>query len=424
MLASYSVVFFCWRNGRVGRVFLGAVLGLIIATALVPMSPRAENVADAVPLSWTASTLERMTEAVANYQKIEALGGWPIVQAGPSLHENATDMRVSRLRARLADSGDLPNLAPAARPTEYDAGLVDAVRRFQIRHGLVVDGIVGRETIAALNVSAAERAAQLALNLERLKRLAEESTEAVVIVNIPAATLQLEEGVRTVLVSRAVVGNPGWPTPLIEGTISQIEINPDWNVPARIARLEILPQIAKDREYLIANNMRVLFGERESGEVPLEAIDWSRFLTLGYRLRQGPGPSNPMGAIKFIFPNRHAVFIHDTPAKRTFAKSNRALSHGCVRVERPLDLASRLLDDDPAWTAASLRTAIELGKTKRVNLRQPTRVRTVYVTAWAAADGSIQFRPDVYGYDVAKMATIDSKFAGCSTNNEPHVGPN
>lgn len=387
------------------------------ASALAPTLSHTKSLPAAVPLSWDALALKRVTEAVANYKRIAPSHPWPVVPDGSSLHENATDARVPLLRARLSATGDFLASKAAATSIVYDTELVDAVQLFQKRHGLVVDGIVGRETLAALNISAAARSVQLTLNLKRLKRLAEEIPTTGVIVNIPAATLQLDENGLTVWVSRSIVGSSDWPTPLVEGSISEIEINPYWNVPTSIARREILPKIIKDPGYLGANDMRVLSGAGSSEEVPFEAVDWLRFLALGYRLRQDPGPKNAMGAVKFIFPNRYSVFLHDTPRKDLFAKSNRTFSHGCMRVEQPLELASRMLDGDPTEIDSTLHTAIDSGKTKRLRLRRPMPVRTVYVTAWAAADGSLQFRPDVYGYDAAE--TAEAKLTACGIDTDP-----
>ena len=396
-----------------------ATSGTRLASAAAPALSQPKSSPAAVPLSWNELALERITDAVAKYERIAASQPWPLVPGGPSLHENAMDARVPLLRARLTVTGDFPESEAVATSNVYDAEMVAAVQRFQTRHGLVVDGIAGRETLAALNISPARRSVQLALNIKRLEQLAEELPTTGVIVNLPAATLQLEENSHTVWVTRTIVGSSGWPTPLLEGLISEIEVNPYWNVPTSIARREILPKIIKDPGYLDANDMRVLSGAAGTNEVPFEAVDWSRFLALGYRLRQEPGRKNALGVVKFIFPNPYSIFLHDTPGKELFAKSHRTFSHGCMRVEQPLELASRLLDGEPTETEASLRPAIETGKTQRLRLSRPVPIRTVYVTAWVADDGSLQFRPDVYGHDAAAIAK--AKLSGCNSDAIPAV---
>jgi murein L,D-transpeptidase YcbB/YkuD len=313
------------------------------------------------------------------------------------------DARVPALRRRLSATGDLP-AAEARTGDVVDPATVAAVSRFQARHGLATDGIAGRRTVQTMNVSAADRVAQIMVNYDRLRALARTLPPTGVIINIPAATLQLMVDSRIVLTSRIIVGRPSWPTPLLESAIGQIELNPYWNVPPRIARLELLPRIAREPAYLAANDMRVLGGPGGEGETAPAAVDWSRFLALGYRLRQDPGPRNPLGAIKFSFPNGHAVYLHDTPDRRLFELPDRALSHGCMRVERAFDLAVALLAADPAWNAETLRAAIATGRHSVLKLARRMPVRTVYVTAWPGPDGAMQFRPDIYARDAREAA--------------------
>jgi murein L,D-transpeptidase YcbB/YkuD len=361
-----------------------------------------------------------MVRAVADHHRLAAAGGWPLVPDGPSIRPGMGDPRLPAIRRRLAASGDLAADAAASTAPAADEALMAATRRFQERHGLVVDGIIGRRTVATMNITAAVRAEQLSLGYDRLRALAKRLPATGVVINIPAASLQLMENGRVVLTSRVIVGRPDWPTPELDSEIGEIEVNPYWTVPARIVRRELLPRIAADPRFLAANRMRVLNGNG-GGEVGAEKVDWTRFLALGYRLRQEPGLDNPLGTVKFLFPNPYDVYLHDTPAKRLFGRAGRAFSHGCVRVNRAFDLAARLLRGDPAWTAGDLRAAIDGGRTRRVRLARPVPIRTVYLTAWAAADGAVQFRPDLYGRDAAESRprAAPPQLAACGAGPAP-----
>lgn len=386
---------------------LMAIWGCVGVLAAVSSIARAQDL-PAVPLAWESSALDRMVGAIAEYQRLAEGGGWPQIPASSSsMRPNWVDPRVGALRQRLVATGDLP-AAEAATGTTVDPATVAAVGRFQKRHGLTADGIAGRRTVEIMNVPVADRAAQLMVNYDRLRALARALPATGIVVNIPAATLQLMVDGRVVLASRVVVGRRNWQTPLLQGTIEEIELNPYWTVPPRIARAEILPKIAADRGYLAANAMRVMGG---SGEVGADTVDWSRFAALGYRLRQDPGANNPLGAIKFVFPNPYAVYLHDTPAKQVFARPDRAVSHGCIRVERAFDLALQLLAGDPAWSASALRDAVDSVRNRHVRLARPIPIRTVYLTAWPAPDGTVHFRGDVYDRDAAEAAR---RIAGAS----------
>ena len=383
--------------GLIAVVAFAGALGLASAPARSDALP-------AMPVAWDSAALDSMVRAIADRQRLVSRGGWPTVPDGPSMRPEMTDARVPALRQRLAASGDMSKDDAAATGDRVDPAVVAAVGRFQSRHGLVVDGIAGRKTVETMNVSAADRATQLMVNYDRLRVLARSLPATGLVVNIPAATVQLMVDGRVALTSRVIVGQRGWPTPLLEGTVGEIELNPYWNVPTRIARLELLPKIAAQPAFLAVNNMRVLGGPNGAAETPPSSVDWSRFLQLGYRLRQDPGRDNPLGKIKFVFPNRYDVFLHDTPSRSAFERPDRTLSHGCIRVERAFDLAVKLLAADPAWTATSLQAAIDTGRTQPVKLARPMPIHTVYITAWVAADGIVQFRRDAYGRDAAEAA--------------------
>jgi murein L,D-transpeptidase YcbB/YkuD len=319
-----------------------------------------------------SETYRRLKSALAHYRSIAEAGGWD--QLPVSLAGKRKSRHIPLLRQRLAMEGDLAFDSGSAA---FDDELRDAVRRFQERNGLRVDGQVNAKTIERLNVSASQRVAQIALNLERL-RLSERDRPATrVEVNAPAATAVLyRDGIQQ-LAMNAVVGAPGHDTPTLSSVIQTVVLNPQWTIPRSIIQNEIRPHLKRNPDYLTENRMY-----------------W-----LGDQLIQEPGPHNALGRIKFEFPNPFSVYLHDTPARKLFTDPERAQSHGCVRLERPLDLAAALLSGDPAWDREALEAAIRKGSTRWVRLSEPMPVVITYETTFVADDGQVQFRPDIYGLD-------------------------
>lgn len=324
----------------------------------------------------------RLRGAIPTYRAIAAAGGWPTLPSGPRLESSVADGRVRILRRRLAMTGDLA--AGEQVGALFDTALDAAVRRFQARHGLLVDGIVGPRTLAALNVPAGQRLATMILNLERLYRQTREWGRRYVAVNIPAAQYRLVEGGRELFERPAIVGRRDWPTPEIQSTIDRLEFHPYWVVPPRIARLEVLPKIHSDPGYMQRHDMHYVDGQ----------------------IRQDPGPANPLGLVKFIFPNPYDVYLHDTNRRELFERADRFLSHGCIRVSGALDLAARLLADDPQWTPQRLDSVVQAGRNLRVALARPIPIHVVYDTAWVDEEGVLQFREDVYRRDPPAPSTV------------------
>jgi murein L,D-transpeptidase YcbB/YkuD len=359
----------------------------------------------------------RLKEAWRRYQMIAARGGWPQLEAGPTLRSGMIDARVVVLRARLVVTGDL---APteATGSEEFDEPLDDAVRRFQARHGLLVDGAVGPLTRADLNVTAEARAQQLALNLERWRWMDRDLGQRYILVNTADFKLSLVENGEIVMAKRVVVGSSYRHSPVFSGEMRYIDINPFWNVPPTIAVTDILPKVRKDVGYLAHKNIRVFSNWRDDArELDPNSIDWSTITAADFhfKLRQDPGPGNSLGRIKFMFPNRFSVYLHDTPERQLFDKVNRDFSSGCIRLEDPLDLAAYLLQDDPAWTMQALQAAVDSGKEKIVSLKEPIPIHIQYWTAWVDNQGIVQFRHDVYRRDpplakaLAERLPLDSQ---------------
>lgn len=338
--------------------------------------------------------MTRLQEAIAAYRAIATAGGWPIIPAGASLRPGTSDARIAALRARLRITGDMAAkdaMPEEAAPQVFDPALAAAVRRFQTRHGLEVDGIVGRETLAALNIPLAARLATLGTNLARLQRERRQWGDRFIVVNTAAAQYRLVDGAVVIFDRPVIVGRADWPTPRLEGVIRELELHPAWVVPPNIARREILPRIRNDPNYLSKHNMRIVDG----------------------MIRQAPGPGNPLGKVKFIFPNDDSIYLHDTNNPGLFARAARHLSHGCVRVSNAVELARYLLRDDPAWPNARLDAHLASGGTERITLRQPIPVHLVYDTAWVDADGTVQFRADVYRRDLASQHATVATAGAC-----------
>jgi L,D-transpeptidase YcbB len=358
----------------------------------------------------------RLVDALRRYRAIAAHGDWALVHAGTPLRPGDDDARVAVLRTRLAaeDERVVPGL-----DTRYGDQLADGVRRFQSRHGLSADGIVGRATVRSLNVSAADRARQITLNLERWRWVPRDFGRHYVVVNVADAMLHVVLEGQTVLASRVVVGDVRHPTPVVRTRMDAIILNPRWSVPTSIAVAEILPRIRENARYLAENHM-VILERRESDPFGLK-IDWATIPSdpFPFRLQQEPGPDNPLGRIKFDIPNRFDVYIHDTPSRSHFMRPVRTASHGCIRVERADDLALHVLTDGTGrWTKRRLEEAIASPGSPRITLARPLPVYILYWTAFVDPDGAVQFRDDVYGRD-RRVADLLASRAGSAGPTAP-----
>jgi murein L,D-transpeptidase YcbB/YkuD len=343
----------------------------------------------------------RLRRALAWYREAAAAGGWPLVPPGPTLKKGVVSERVSRLRLRLRAEGDL-GPEPSTRNDLFDEVVEQAVRRFQQRHGLEADGAIGPATLAALNTPVETRVRQIVLNLERWRWFPRELEPRVVIVNIAGFRLEVMEGEASVLTMRVVAGRPVSPTPVFSTMITAVALNPSWNIPHQIAVREIAPLIRKNSHYLAKHPITVLqdLGGRTKVVNP-RTIRWSELSRkpFPYRLREEPGPQNPLGRIKFDLPNPFSVYLHDTPARELFTKAARAFSHGCIRIENPLDLAAYILRGTPQWTREALLAAIAEGRERLVRTPQPIPIYVGYWTTWVENDGVVHFRQDLYGRD-------------------------
>jgi len=376
--------------------------GKLDAAAVLEIALRENRIKDTLQgLLPPQDSYAKLKQALSAYRKIAIKGGWPSIPQGPSLKIGFRDERIIPLRQRLILSGHL-DLDDNVPTVTFDSALENAVKKFQKLHGLDTDGVVGPSTLKALNASAEARARQIELNLERMRWIYRDLGQRYITVNIADFTLDLVENNKKKLSMKVVVGKPFWHTPVFSDKMTYIVLNPSWNVPHSIAVEETIPKIKKDPDYLVKQNMKILkdWSEDEE-EIDPNSIDWQSLdvRNFQYRFRQEPGPLNPLGSIKFVFPNEFGVYLHDTPSKKLFAKSVRSFSHGCIRLEKPIDLAEYLLNDSPDWTREKLLTEIGTGKEQKIRLPKPVDIHILYLTAWVDDNGLLHFRDDIYGRD-------------------------
>lgn len=342
----------------------------------------------------------RLKQALQTYRTIPR-ETWPKISSGPTLRPGETDARVALLRQLLKVTGDLEG-SVNNESLVFDEPLEQALRRFQRRHGLKVDGVMGRQTLSQLNRPVAERVRQIEINLERWRWLPHDLGARYVLVNIADFQLNIMESGSSVLQMRVVVGSDYRKTPVFSETMKYVVLNPYWNVPNRIAIEDKLPLIQEDPSYLKRNGYRVFTGwEGNAMEVAPETIEWSSVNRSDfiYRLRQDPGLQNALGRIKFMFPNRFSVYLHDTPQHALFEKTVRIFSSGCIRVEKPLALAAYVLQENPDWNQEKIKAAIDMGDNRTIFLKKTIPVHLLYWTAWVEPDGTLHFREDIYKRD-------------------------
>lgn len=355
---------------------------------------------------------QRLRAALRLYREYAQQGGWPTIPAGPVLKPGMQDPRVALLRERLSITGEwTPSLGPDGTDT-YDADLVEATRRFQAQHGIDVDGVIGPATLRALNVSAAARVDQIRVNLERSRWISRslEGQRDLVIVNSAGFYLLTVVNGEFAWWTDVITGTPYHKTPIFTDQIRYVEFNPTWTIPPGILRNEILPKLRADPAYLVSKGYD-LFGAN-GRKLDSTAIDWSAVNArrFPYRVVQPPGPTNALGLVKFMFPNKHNVYLHDTPSRELFSKTGRAFSHGCVRVQDPMKLAEVLLGHRNGTSRTEIDRIVASGKLTRINLNEPVRVAILYWTADPIWEGGIRFYEDVYQRDGRILAALDGPF--------------
>ena len=345
---------------------------------------------------FSPQTLTFIESALAEYRNIIANGGWPVVPANKKLRLGAVSKSVSIMRKRLKITGDLST--DASDSNIYDSWVEGAVRRFQARHGLPPDGVMGRHSFSAMNIPASVRLGQLETNLIRLRSMSGFLGNRYVMVNIPAAQIEAVEFGQVAQRHTAIVGKIDRQTPILNSKIHEIILNPYWTSPKSIIRKDIIPVMRKDPGYLTRNKIRI-FDDATGDEIPPETIDWNTEDAVKYRFRQDPGKINAMASTKINFSNPHAVYMHDTPQKSLFGQITRFNSSGCVRVQNVRDLVTWILRDTPDWSRRQIETTISTGESTPVGVADPVPVYFTYITAWSTKQGTTQFRNDIYRRD-------------------------
>lgn len=359
----------------------------------------------------------RLRHALEHYLELKAQGGWAPIADNHNLEAGMQAEAVIHLRRRLEKSGDLlPEInriaANSMSLSRFDTAVARAVTAFQTRHGLTPDGKVGRQTLAALNLPVERRIDTLRANMERHRWTPRDLEPRHLRVNIPAFELEVVADGRVLKTMRVVVGRPKRPTPVLSGRMTYLELNPYWHIPPRIARKDILPKVQADPAYLLERGIRVFSDWTDQArELDPRDIDWARFspARFPYKLRQDPAAFNALGQIKFIFPNTHSIYLHDTPTKGLFDRQRRSFSSGCVRVAEPQTLAALLLTDHPTWSRERITAVLDSQEPTVVRLKTPMPVHLQYWTAWVDEAGRVHFREDIYGRDRALLKALERR---------------
>lgn len=341
----------------------------------------------------------RLRNAYDRYRLIDQEGGWDMIEKGPPLKLGDKSPRVESLRSRLMAEGDLK----AGLTGEiFDGAVEKGLKEFQSRHGLDPDGKLGPTTLTALNVPVSDRVHQIEVNMERCRWLPADLGSRHIAVNVANFSLSVVDNGKEALAMKVVAGRKYRKTPVFSSTMTTIVLNPDWSVPVKIARMDILEHIREEPDYLTKHGFKVYSSyEEDAVEIDPSTIDWLQVssATLPYRFRQNPGMTNALGRIKFLFPNEFDVYLHDTPSKELFQKTVRNFSSGCIRIEKPIELATFLLHSNDGWDRERVLNRLKTTREEAVILKDPIAVHLFYWTAWVNSRGRVEFRDDVYDRD-------------------------
>jgi murein L,D-transpeptidase YcbB/YkuD len=342
----------------------------------------------------------QLRQMLKGYRSLAARGGWPKVDAGASLKPGMTDLRIGQMRANLKARGY--SGIDSADPNLYDDSVIAVVEHFQRRHGLDADGVAGPKTVAAMNMTADERVRQIIVNMERWRWLPDALGSRHVFVNQAGFEMFLVDKGEVVSRHKVIVGKPFHQTPMFSDKIAYAEFNPTWTVTPAIAVAEFLPKLRADPGYL-ARNDYLLYGGWGAGAPIIDpwSVDWHAVSSkkFAYRIVQQPGAKNALGVVKFMFPNKFNIYLHDTPSRQLFAQTGRAFSHGCIRVHEPVKFAEKLFGLDNSLTPAEIRKRIDSKNTKTASLKTKVPVHLTYFTVWIDDDGLPNFFEDIYDRD-------------------------
>lgn len=385
----------------------------IDAIVLITEARDTPDFADFLAQQLPKHEMYRLTKVgLQRYKNISAAGGWSVIAQGETIHPGEQDERLPQIRQRLMISGDLSIEAanssnPETNPHAYDDQVFDGVKKFQLRHGLTPDGVLGKGTIAAMNVPADYRVKQIAINLERWRWMDHDLGERYIVADIPSYTVTDYQDDKVSFEMPVIVGKSHHETPVFSEDIKYVVINPYWTLTPSIARNETLGKLRKDSHYLKKNHISLFRGWNDPHELDATKINWHRVSAKEmnkYRFRQNPGPWNALGVLKIVFPNKHSVYMHDTPNHKLFKREVRGFSHGCIRMSDPVRQASIVLGDK--WPEERINEVIASGKRTVVHLEQPMKVHLAYQTAWGDEKGGMHFVKDIYNRDVRLLKAL------------------
>jgi len=353
---------------------------------------------------------QRMRVVLAEYRNLKKIGGWPLIDTGATLRPGMEDERIPVIRTRLAVTGDLPG-SEDNQSRIFDAALEQGVSAFQDRHNLDADGVIGVQTLAAMNVTVDERIDQIRVNLERLRWVVRDLEDEFVVTNIASFRTHLVRDREVIWSGRSQVGRFYRQTPVFTAKIKYLQFNPTWTVPPGILTKDILPAVQKDIGYLARKNMDLV--DRSGNKVDPESVDWSQYRAgrlPPYQFVQRPGPTNALGRVKFIFPNSHFVFLHDTPSKALFERTERTFSSGCIRVENPFVFAELMLNNSAKWNPDSIQALLDSEKPQNVFLDEPLTVMLLYGTVGITDTELVRFYNDIYERDGRVLDSLNADF--------------
>ncbi len=348
-----------------------------------------------------------LKSGLKHYREIAEIGGWPKVPEGETLKKGMKDGRIVAMRAYLTITGDLPKTVNAENDSVFDDDLETAVKSFQFRYNLNQDGVAGKGTLAQMNIPVEDRIETLRVNLERARWVKHQVPNDFLIVNIAGFNVRRITDKTINYYSPVIVGKTYHQSPIFEAKMTYIEINPTWTVPYSIATKEMLPKLKKDYKYLPEKNMIIM--DRNGKKLDPSTIDFNAYSRSNFPfiIRQEPGPNNALGEVKFIFPNKYSVYLHDTPSRGLFSREERAFSHGCIRLQNKWELLISLMDDPEVWNMDKINEILKSEKTTRINLPHSIDVLVLYWTAGADEENNIFFNKDVYSRDAAVLKALN-----------------
>ena len=362
---------------------------------------------------YSAQLIERTEKAINWYQEIVNKGGFTHLYNDELLELGSNNKQVSLLAQRLYQERDLKTNVCDEVICTFDKDIEQAVKQFQSRHGLKVDGRGGKRTFASPNVPAQQKLDKLKLNFYRITNFAGASDEQYVYVNIPEYSLRFVKAGDVKLKNNVIVGKPSWETPAFSDEIEKFVVNPEWRIPTSIATKEIAPKVAEDPDYLVKNNIEIRKNSYlDPQTVNPSNIDWDSIkpYQFDHFLVKRAGEENPLGEVKYLFPNPEAIYVHDTPAKHRFSQANRALSHGCIRIEKPFSLAREIIKHEgEVQTLNNMDSALAQNSTLTFHLDEPLPIHLVYWTAWVDENKLVNFRDDIYQRDKKALLKNDEQ---------------